>query len=193
MPLEIERKFLLKPEAANVITAQALFKKTYRQGYLVISKEVELRVSTDGREGEITVKGIGDGLTRPEFEMVVSHAVAEHLLTLCLGSVHKSRYVWCGWEFDVYYHPHTSLVLAEIELPHEDFPYEFPEWIKNYVDREVTFEAKFKNRNVALAPRNPELVTCHSDGDGACLWKDCPQHLIYQTGCPLYPWHEQGE
>lgn len=37
-------------------------------------------------------------------------------------------------------------------------------------------------------PAPGSMHRCHSDRDGECEWRWCPQKREYRSGCPLYPW-----
>ncbi|HWP72547.1 MAG TPA: hypothetical protein VNM36_15645, partial [Gemmatimonadaceae bacterium] len=51
------------------------------------------------------------------------------------------------WEIDEF--TDRDLVLAEIELPSADTQVELPDWLKPWVDREVTGEVAFLNSTLA--------------------------------------------
>jgi adenylate cyclase len=71
------------------------------------------------------------------------------LRTLCDGPIiEKTRYLvphdGLIWEVDVHEGALQGLVLAEIELEHEDLAFTLPEWI----GREVTGDPRYKKANL---------------------------------------------
>jgi adenylate cyclase len=68
------------------------------------------------------------------------------------GTVEKLRYKlpWHGliWEIDVFQGENEGLVIAEIELPHEDKVFEAPDWL----GREVTSDPCYSNAGLAKMP-----------------------------------------
>lgn len=141
MAIEIERKFLLKkiPEGAikfSVIT----------QGYLSTSPERSVRVRLEesrvGGVAYITVKGRGNGLSRPELEYPIPFEDGEQLLGLCIHPIiKKTRYAMGRWELDEFHDAFGGLLVAEIELDSEDEGIDLPEW----VGEEVTGKGEYTN------------------------------------------------
>jgi adenylate cyclase len=155
MPKEIERKFLVQSNAGDVIKSNAKLEKTYIQGYLTVTGKTEVRVSHDSKIGEMTVKSIAD-LERDEFKMVIGLTEAKDLLNACVGSVFKSRYVWLGWEIDIYHADLKGLIVAEFETLSVNDACVIPPWLESFVIREVTYESNFKNRNLAQNATLPQ-------------------------------------
>ena len=149
MGTEIERKFLLSgPEwkAGAVGTA-------YRQGYLSREPGRTVRVRVAGAQAFLTVKGPNKGFTRAEFEYPVPVADAEQMLGLCDGPlVEKIRYkITVGrtlWEVDEFLGQNAGLVVAEVELPAENAPFDRPGW----VGAEVTDDPRYANSRLAVHP-----------------------------------------
>lgn len=150
MGIEIERKFLVagdnwRKDAAGI---------RYRQGYITADRERTVRVRRAGARGYLTIKGPGNGLRRPEFEYEIPPADADELLsTLCQGTlIEKIRYTvqfaGCTWEIDEFSGDNDGLLLAEIELDHEDQQFERPDW----VGREVTGEQRYHNAYLSRHP-----------------------------------------
>ena len=71
---------------------------------------------------------------------------------MCPMVVDKLRYrIELGgfvWEADEFFGENAGLVLAEIELPSEDTPFDKPAWL----GEEVTFDGRFTN---AYLSKNP--------------------------------------
>ena len=152
MKHEIERKFLVlnnqyKTEAG----------KWYRitQGYLSTNPERSVRVRIKGNSGYLTVKGAANasGISRFEWEKEISAQDAEELLKICEpGTVDKIRYeVKSGqhiFEVDEFSGLNQGLVVAEIELSHEDEQFLKPVWL----GKEVTGESKYYNSMLSQKP-----------------------------------------
>ncbi len=150
--VEIERKFL--------VTSQA-FKKEARgsnrilQGFLNRDPLRTVRVRVSGDKGFITVKGKGNqsGTTRFEWEKEIPMHEAEALIPLCEpGVIDKKRYfVEVGkhvFEVDEFFGDNAGLIVAEIELSHEEEGYTRPEWL----GEEVTNEIKYYNSQLSKRP-----------------------------------------
>lgn len=155
MAIEIERKFLVLNDAWR---AAADAGTRYRQGYLsrVTGPDAvrsSIRVRTDGERAFLNIKSATLGIRRQEYEYAVPLADAEAMLAdLCVGAVvEKSRYhVNHGahvWEIDVFAGSNAGLVVAEIELGHEDEAFERPAWL----GAEVSDDPRYYN--VCLAER----------------------------------------
>lgn len=154
MPIEIERKFLLKNEGWQTADEGTL----YRQGYIVsgVGKVVRIRVA--GSTGFITIKGSSQEglLSRSEYEYEIPLPDANEMLdTLCESGIiekrrHKVKYGNHVWEIDVFAGNNTGLVVAEIELQAEDEAFDIPDWIGD----EVTDDPRYANSQLAKVPYN---------------------------------------
>jgi adenylate cyclase len=148
MGVEIERKFLVQGDGWKSGAGVR-----YRQGYLNRDKNRTVRVRIAGDAAFLTVKGVSLGATRAEFEYAIPLTDAEGLLTLCDGPlVEKTRHlVRVGgtlWEVDDFAGDNAGLVVAEVELTHENQLFEQPEWL----GQEVTHDARYFNSNLATTP-----------------------------------------
>ena len=151
MPVEIERKFLLKSDdwRAAVHDAQRL-----RQGYLNNEARCSVRVRTSADRGWLNVKSATVGARRQEFEYEIPLAEADEMLdTLSLKPlIEKVRhYVSVGghvWEIDEFEGDNAGLVVAEIELGHSDEAFEKPDW----VGEEVTHDVRYYNTSLSRHP-----------------------------------------
>ena len=150
MGREIERKFLVRSADWS---REATSARPLRQGYLAIDDGNTVRVRADGQRAWLTIKGRGEGITRPEFEYEIPVADAAALLALCRGRlVEKTRHLvpvgaLC-WEIDEFAGDNAGLVVAEIELPDEDTPVPHPAWL----GEEVTADPRYLNANLAVHP-----------------------------------------
>ena len=149
-PLEIERKFLVTNSNYKKDTT-GLY---YCQGYLSDTPERVVRVRIVENVAFLTIKGVGEGIIRPEFEYEIPLADARFLLdNLCLRPlIEKVRYKihWDGliWEVDEFLNENEGLAIAEVELPSENYPFILPDW----VGKEVSFEERYYNVNLLKNP-----------------------------------------
>jgi len=151
MPLEIERKFLVKKELWQQWDKPS--GELFRQGYLLTDPKKTIRVRQTADKGFITIKGISVGATRTEYEYDIPVSEAEELLDhFCGSELSKKRFkiLFEGklWEVDEFLGDNEGLIVAEIELQSEDEIFSIPNW----VDIEVTSEEKYYNSNLTLNP-----------------------------------------
>lgn len=144
MQREIERKFLVRDP--RVVTGRAGDRIV--QGY--VAKEsgaMTTRVRIRGHRGFLALKGPKEGFARDEFEYVIPLEDAWRILSDHCGNriVEKTRYPvefeGLLFEVDVFEGRHAGLVIAEVELRHEDQPIALPPWI----GEEVTSDKRFGN------------------------------------------------
>jgi adenylate cyclase len=141
--VEIERKFLASTDVLTVCQDG----KHIRQGYLHTDHQNTLRVRRAGARGFLTWKGKKQGSSRAEFEREISPNTADFLLSLISPErcLEKTRYAvehdGLRWDVDVFEGPLSGLILAEVELQHEDQPVSLPPW----VTREVTHDKRYRN------------------------------------------------
>ncbi len=151
MGVEIERKFLL---AGDGWRRKADAGRRMRQGYLSGDVRCSVRVRVVGDDAFVGIKSAASTIRRLEFEYAIPLDDAEQLLQhVCLPTqVEKTRYrVPVGrhvWEIDVFEGANTGLVVAEIELEHEDDAFETPAWL----GEEVSHDPRYFNMNLALNP-----------------------------------------
>ncbi|PDH44884.1 MAG: adenylate cyclase [Flavobacteriales bacterium MED-G15] len=133
MKEEIERKFLVTGD---------LFKKLYIekhhiiQGYLNKDPDRTVRVRLKNNEGWLTIKGRSnkEGTTRMEWEITIPKIEAQSLLKLAVDRpIEKIRYIIphgdLTIEVDEFISHRKGLIMAEIELPQENTPFEKPDWL----------------------------------------------------------------
>lgn len=152
MAQEIERKFLINdPRIVDSLPGERL-----TQGYLSHDKNATVRVRIAGTRGWLTIKGKTVGATRSEFEYPVPEQDARQMLDeLCgAGVIDKTRYrlpqgALC-WEIDVFHGDNDGLIVAEIELPSEDTPFDKPDWL----GEEVTGDPRYYNSALSSTPFN---------------------------------------
>jgi adenylate cyclase len=156
MGIEIERKFLLRNDAWR-----AGVTKTVRmaQGYINHQEalrsgmqKASVRIRIAGEQAFVNMKSRELGHTRQEFDYEIPLADGEALLQLCVGGIidktrhyiHQDNLVW---EIDEFFGDNQGLIVAEIELPHADYPIPVAEWC----GIEVTEQLRYYN--LALAER----------------------------------------
>lgn len=158
MAVEIERKFLVTSPSWRSHAGPGI---RFCQGFLHRG-ETQVRVRIAGPRGFLTVKGPRQGISRAEFEYEIPLADAEGMLRdLCAGPPlekirHEVRHGNHLWEVDVFGGADSGLVLAEIELSHQNEAFDMPDW----VGIEVTGDPNFgyrrfaRGRSFAALPRN---------------------------------------
>lgn len=150
MGLEIERKFLVTSDAWRTAADTGV---VLQQGYLCREPGRTVRVRLAGDRAWLTIKGVTVGIARPEYEYSIPPADAAELLTLCEPVIiAKTRYrvphAGHTWEVDVFAAENEGLVLAEVELDHEDAEVEPPSW----VGEEVSAERRYHNSQLSRHP-----------------------------------------
>ncbi len=149
MAKEIERKFLVTD---NSYRCMALRVREMAQGYICREPESTVRVRLADGVGYLTVKTRNRGAVRDEWEFEISaEAALEMLAGVCGQLIEKTRYVVPAadglfWEVDEFHGRLEGLVVAEIELPTEDTPFEQP----RFVGDEVTGNPRYYNSNLAV-------------------------------------------
>ncbi len=150
MGTEIERKFLVSGDGWR----DGASGSTYRQGYLSLGPAGTVRVRVGGDKARLTIKGPSHGATRAEYEYPIPLADAEEMLaTLCIRPViQKNRYriehQGFTWEVDEFAAENAGLLLAEIELQHEEETFPLPDWI----GEEVTGDPRYFNSYLVQHP-----------------------------------------
>jgi len=143
MPVEIERRFLLKSIPEGVIKFSEI-----TQGYLCTDSERTIRIRIEeSRVGDVAYITIKTGManskfSRNEFEYSIPIENARELATACIQPIiKKTRYSFGRWEIDQFHDCFDGLVIAEIELDSEDEKIELPDWANN----EITGIRKYSN------------------------------------------------
>ena len=144
MGIEIERKFLL---ANSDWRDEAGVPVRFRQGYLVGSEKSSVRVRIEGERAFINIKSATLGIQRQEYQYSIPLEDAEKLLDeLCdKPLIEKNRfYIQKNkhtWEIDEFFGDNHGLIVAEIELKHEDESFDKPSWL----GREVSDDTRYYN------------------------------------------------
>lgn len=153
MNTEIEHKFLV---VSDEFLSLAICKKRICQGYLAVHPSRTVRVRRSDDRAFITVKAPAPAgsIARFEWEHPISLDDFDALFAQCLpGSVEKDRYIvpladGLKVEVDVFHGRNEGLVLAEIELPSEDAPFDRPA----FLGADVTGDPRFYNSYLAEHP-----------------------------------------
>jgi adenylate cyclase len=155
--IEIERKFLVKHtrfldnhEAIDII-----------QGYIISHPQLSCRIriakllnQPDQTQCVLSVKvSENDSLTvRKEYEIEVSQPEAMDYLHKCDHVVHKIRHLvpYEGhiFEVDEFLDENQGLVIAELELDHQQQPFPIPEWL----GEDVSDNPRYLNTSLATHP-----------------------------------------
>ncbi len=150
MAQEIERKFLV----ADPRFLQERDGIYLKQGYIPGRMRSAARIRIKGDVGFITLKGETTGISRCEYEYEIPLRDAEEMLELFCAKpfIEKTRYEieYEGmlWEVDVFHGENEGLVLAEVELEHEQQGFVAPLWI----GEEVSHDGRYFNASLALNP-----------------------------------------
>jgi adenylate cyclase len=151
MPLEIERKFLLR---SSVWRDQVRNRVLMRQGYLSSGSGCSIRARIAGEQAWLNLKAKRSGMTRLEYEYAIPvHEANEILDELCDGPlIEKYRHeIVLGvhvWEIDEFLGANVGLIVAEIELSSESETFDCPAWL----GEEVTHDERYYNFNLAKHP-----------------------------------------
>lgn len=154
MPREIERKFLVADP--GILAGRQGF--AIVQGYLA-KESMTVRVRTFGRLAFLTLKGPTVGFSRDEFEYPIPFEDALALLEAYCAPrlVRKTRYLVPHdphvFEIDVFAGHLSGLIVAEIELAHENESFALPDWL----GPEVTGDSRFGNFSLAHAESPPVI------------------------------------
>jgi len=146
---EIERKFLVDSSKLPPLPAGYIIK----QGYIP-TQDITVRVRIRNDQAFLTLKGKTTGLSRSEFEYPIPLEDARQILhELCSHPlIEKTRYVIAfgahKWELDIFEGENKGLIVAEIELEHEEEEFELPDW----VTEDVSYDRKYRNANLTVHP-----------------------------------------
>lgn len=159
MAKEIERRFIVNDKSEEF---QAWIQKncykyiSIEQGYLSLDPNRIVRIRRHDLHAYLTIKGIQVGASKDEFEYHIPVADTQQLLDMCLAKLSKARYFYyvdpstttLKWEIDYFTEKNSGLVLAEIELPCEDYSFCKP----SFIGKEVTSDMRFANSSLSTHP-----------------------------------------
>ena len=153
---EIERKYLLNRSILKLLDQASTTHKKITQFYIKATSHKSVRFRKYGSQYYKCIKH-GTGGVREEIEEEVSPKVYKKNLKKCIGrSIKKIRYLFKfkGYEYsvDVYKKSLVDLFVMEVEFEsieaYENFV--LPPILKKYVEKEVTEDEAYKNKNLAL-------------------------------------------
>jgi len=151
MATEIERKFLLRNDSWRQLADAGT---RFSQGYMIGSSQASVRVRIEGDQANLNIKSATLGIQRHEFEYSIPLDEAREMLeTLCEKPIidkfrYRLHYGEHEWEIDVFEGDNAGLVVAEIELEHEDEAFERPDWL----GEEVSHDVRYYNVNLVNHP-----------------------------------------
>lgn len=169
MPIEIERKFLLRNDSWKGLASGS---ECLRDGIFASSNGNKVRIRIYPDRATITLKSRTVNLRRYEFEIELPLSYAEEMLSLhCNGLIlqktrHSVPYAGLTWEIDVYDGELQGIVIADVELTHARQPIALPAW----AGREVTGDPAYKNsylRRLLAARRSSSSGAALLEGAGA--------------------------
>jgi CYTH domain-containing protein len=151
MAAEIARTFLLRNEDWRGLAPG----RAYVQGYLAGNEKCSVRVRIAEHRATLNIKSAVAGACRSEYEYEIPPADARRMLDMFVARnalIEKTRYLieYKGffWEIDEFHGGNQGLVVAEIELEHEDQAFARPVWI----GEEITGNPRYYNAHLAHAP-----------------------------------------
>jgi adenylate cyclase len=151
MPDETERRFLVHGEEWRRGVKKQV---EYRQGYLSLDPDRNMRVRSSSNGAVITVKGNRHGLTRSEFEYAIPLEDANILLSeVCQKPlIQKTRFTVAAnrqtWEVDEYKNENQGLTVAELELRRNGHRFSKPAW----AGEEISGDERFSNAALVAHP-----------------------------------------
>lgn len=154
VPLEIERKFLIKRPGDEFLKHQGATQQKITQAYLTPRGQTERRIRQRGTDSDFTYyyteKTALSPLKRIERERKISKNEYLNLLTEAQQILHKNR--WCFLDQKLYFELDTfednpELALLEIELTQENQEIKLPKWCQ--VIKEVTEDSNYRNTSIA--------------------------------------------
>lgn len=147
MAFEIERKFLVDSGWRDGVEHS----RNIRQGYIVNSPRITLRVSINSEGGAmVTVKRpTDDPVVRHEWNDNIPYTDGLLLLAMeCPKIIEKTRHYQGPWEIDEFFGDNEGLVVAEIELDSVEDAVPQPSWL----GKEVTDDPNYLNASLVDYP-----------------------------------------
>lgn len=142
MAYEIERKFLLRSDDWRSQVHKTL---NIKQAYFCNTDKASLRVRVTDNSAYLSSKTMTLDIRRHEFEYEIPLHDAEFMIEyMCAGSaLIKRRHLVIvdehTWEIDEFQGDNDGLVVAEVELHHEQEAFSIPAWLGEEVSSDVRF------------------------------------------------------
>lgn len=139
--IEIERKFLVKPDQ----WPRSENRIVMRQGYLAQQGNLVCRVRQKDEQFFLSIKARIDDLSSYDYEYPIPEQDGLTMLDkLCdHQAVTKTRHlVQQGelvWEIDEFHNANDGLVVAEIELPSAEHAFDAPDWLAEEVSQDKRY------------------------------------------------------
>ena len=158
MTLEIERKFLVRDGAWRGLCVR---RERLVDGLLATSKGRKVRVRIYGDRATLAIKTRKNGPVRHEYEYEIPlHDARQLLANECGGDVvaktrHYVPFQGFTWEVDVYEGALAGVVIAEVELKHDNIEPPRPAWI----GREVTDDPDYRQSKLRARAGGAALPT----------------------------------
>ena len=149
MGMEIEHKYLVEGDSYRWEAYQTC---EIQQGFLSRDPERTVRVRIRDDKAFLTIKGKGEGASHPEFEYEIPLEDAQQMMKLCQPPIIvKTRYLVMHegnrWEVDEFHGDLQGLVIAELEVPSEDYTFPLPP----FVGIEVTGDPRYYNSQLGCS------------------------------------------
>lgn len=156
MKKEIELKFIVDPKKFMDVVRDCSARMHITQGYLFGNSHIRVRnvLAEGGRNSLLTIKSDRTGIERDEFEYAIPYKEGVVLLeNFATAVISKTRYLIINdknnWEVDDFHGKNHGLILAELEIPQEDYNVSIPHWI---LGRMAVSDNKYDNYNLAMNP-----------------------------------------
>ena len=150
--IEIERKFLVK----NDQWPRSEDRIVMRQGYMAQQGNLVCRVRQKDDQFYLSIKARIDDLSSYDYEYPIPEQDGQTMLDkLCdFTAVSKTRHLVLQgdltWEIDEFHDASAGLVVAEIELPSADHPFDKPDWL----GEEVSDDKRYTNYALYCKPHS---------------------------------------
>ena len=156
--IEIERKFLLKSIPDRKPAETIRIKQWYLKVDGIWERARSMESSLFGKKWVHTIKTRISEISNLEEERQLSKEEFEDFIKRCKSERHISKYIAkerriytygdLKWEVDVFSQK-SHIIVAEIEVPSEDYDLVIPEFIQKKVLLEVTGLKQFSNRSLS--------------------------------------------
>lgn len=158
MKKEIELKFVVDQKYLPRIIEDARRSKQITQAFMFNSPNIRIRNiinPTNSKESWIIIKGERYGIVRDEFEYSIPYKEGLILMETLGGTpVIKTRYILKYgkdiWEIDDFHGGNNGLLMAEVEIPNEDYEVDLPDWID--AEDNVSRDYRYYNSYLAEHP-----------------------------------------
>ena len=150
MPLEIERRFLIKNDNWKKFITNKCF---IEQGYL--SKSLDdwiIRIRFTGKDFKIAIKKHIKSFTSFEYEYSIPRKDGKKIMSTLSNTIKKERYIVevekKSWIIDCFKENNYPLEIAEIELSKEEEDLSLP----SFISKEITGLKHYSNFNLSKKP-----------------------------------------